>query len=289
MAYDPDIHELATRFPDVFLALLGLDAGRGYTVESVEVKKSSRRIDLLFEPRRAGDPRVYVEYQAWNDPHVERRAHEEVVTHCARTGVYDPVIVAIVYGRPEHRANVLPADIGSGDFRVSTFAPLRVVLSELDPDRVARATPRAVIALPLVGPEARVKASARDWLVALREGARGRAQRDVATELFLKFLSWRLGTINVKLLLEGLEDVMDIKATATGRAIFAEGRAEQCRQNIIAAAEARLGTAPRWLPARLDAVTDLRRLEKIFSDVLRVDRAADLRALLPARPRGRRA
>lgn len=74
---------------------------------------------------------------------------------------------------------------------------------------------------------------------------------------------------------------------ATDRALIAQGMAVARRRSIGTVVEARLGTAPDWLPARLEGVTRLSQLERLLRGVARVESLAELRALIPAR-RGRR-
>lgn len=71
MARDEDFYELALRFPEAVLALLGLD-GRGYRARALELKQTSRRLDAVFLPRADEGPHVLVEMQRRRDPWVLR-------------------------------------------------------------------------------------------------------------------------------------------------------------------------------------------------------------------------
>ena len=50
MARDEEFLELATRFPEAALLLLGI-APTGHDGRSIEVKQSKRQIDVVFVPR----------------------------------------------------------------------------------------------------------------------------------------------------------------------------------------------------------------------------------------------
>jgi len=58
MGNDIDIHELAILSPTSLLRLVGLQPHGLYDVESVEVKATQRRVDLVFMPQDPTDPRV---------------------------------------------------------------------------------------------------------------------------------------------------------------------------------------------------------------------------------------
>lgn len=293
MAYDEDVHELATRFPIGVLSLVGVRPRGSYRVEAVEVK-ARRRLDLVFTPEDPRDPRVYLEWQGWRDPELERRMLEELVIHCVRTGTFAPVVAAIVYTAPETRAAALPADIGHPGGDVVRFTPVRVVLPEIAPEALLAAGGAALVALPLVGPEERVRADAHAWFQTVRSQAPTASERASATDLFVRLLSWRLGTMDVKQLLTGEEDAM--KETATGRALLAEGRAEghakgftegrekgraeERRRTVLLVLELRLGAVPGWVGPRLEQEHDLERLEALLEGARQVTSEADVRALL---------
>lgn len=294
MAYDDDVHELATRFPEGVLALLGLRPRGKYRVEALEVK-ARRRPDLVFTPERPDEPRVYVEWQAYVDPAIERRLLEEVVIHCVQTDTFAPVVAAIVYTAPQHRAAALSADIGGSTGDVVCFTPLRVVLPELRPDDLLAVGGQALIALPLVGAEDRVKTDARAWLREVRSGAATDAERARATDLFVRLMAWRLSTMDLKHVL-GEEDV--VRETATGRALLAEGeargeatgeargeargRAAERRRTVLLALELRLGTVPPWVAPRLEEEQNLDHLDALIEAARRIESEAELTGLFGA-------
>lgn len=163
------------------------------------------------------------------------------------------------------------------------------MLPDLDPALLLEAGGPALVALPLVGPEERVRANARGWLQAVRAQATDEQTRQHATDLFTRFLAWRLDTMDVKdLLATGEEDVM--KETATGRALLAEGRAEGeargetrgRRRMILLVLETRLGAVPSWVSERLEKEHDLGRLEQLMKAAMHVESEADLGGLFGA-------
>ncbi|MCO5171277.1 MAG: DUF2887 domain-containing protein [Planctomycetes bacterium] len=286
MAYDHDMHELATRYPEAVLALLGCTARSGYTVEGIAVKRSERRIDLVFQPCDPLDPTIYVEWQMHAAADIERRMLAEVATHCLQTGRFEPVDIAIVYPAPQAREAALPADVGHAQRRAIAFEPRRVILTQVPPEALLAAGGPALVALPLVGPEERVREEAHAWLVRARaEAGDPQAVGDVQ-DTFLKLLAWRLGKMVVEEL-KGLEGVME--ETATGQALLkrgeergaargrVEGRADECRRAITLVVTARFGVVPEWLPAQLEAEADLVRLEELLRAAAVAQDPADLR------------
>ncbi|MCW8141837.1 MAG: DUF2887 domain-containing protein [Planctomycetota bacterium] len=273
MAYDPDMHALATRYPDAVLALLGWTARGSYVAEAIDVKRSEHRIDLVFLPGDPRDPTIYVEWQMYPAEDVERGLLAEVTEHCYQTGRFEPVEVAIVYPDRPTRDRALAADVGHERRRVIAFAPRRVVLAEVAPEALLSAGGAALVALPLVGPEERVRGRAREWLDLACAAAQDREGAEQTKDLFLKLLAWRLGTMILEEL-EGLEGVME--ETATGRALLARGRAEgeargeargraeECRRAIALVVASRFGAAPGWLAERLAGEDDLARLEELL-------------------------
>ncbi|MCO5164970.1 MAG: Rpn family recombination-promoting nuclease/putative transposase [Planctomycetes bacterium] len=290
MAYDPDMHELATRYPDAVLALLGCRARGAYVVEAIDVKRSEHRIDLVFLPGDARDPTIYVEWQMYASEEAERGLLAEVVEHCDQTGRFEPVDVAIVYPDRATRDRALPADVGHAGRRAVSFTPLRVVLTEVEPELLLAAGGPALVALPLVGPEEQVRWHAREWLALACAQADDREGAARAKDLFLKLLAWRLGTISIEEL-EGLEGVME--ETATGQALLrrgeergeargraegeAKGRAEECRRAIALVISTRFGAVPDWLSERLAGEVDLARLEDLLRAAVVAEQVTALR------------
>ncbi len=291
MAYDDDVHELATRYPEGFLALFGLRPRGPYRAESVEVKKTERRVDLVFTPGDPRDPRVYFEWQGWRDPKVERRMLEEVVVHCNQLDSFDDVIAVIVYTRPELRDAALPATIRRGSHVYGAFEPERFVLTEMMPeDLLAAGGDAALIALPLVGPQERVSREAREWFQAVRDRASSEEERAKASDLFLRLLAWRLDRMeraDVEQLVTGLEGVVDVSETPLGRFLIERGiergvergRVAERRRTILLVLELRLGAAPDWVAARLEQEHDLDRLEALLAGARGVGSEADVAAL----------
>lgn len=80
-----------------------------------------------------------------------------------------------------------------------------------------------------------------------------------------------------------------MKKTATGCVHVVEGEARGWRASITTVVGVLLGTVPRWLPARLEAVTRLSQLEKILRGAVQIKTLSELEALItPARPDRRR-
>ncbi len=71
-----------------------------------------------------------------------------------------------------------------------------------------------------------------------------------------------------------------MEETATGQALLRRGeergRAEECRRAIALVVAGRFGVVPDWLPARLEAETDLERLEALLKAAVVVERVTDL-------------
>ncbi|MBX3469133.1 MAG: hypothetical protein KF878_19855 [Planctomycetes bacterium] len=173
--------------------------------------------------------------------------------------------MAIVYPDRATRDRALPADVGHAGRRAVSFTPLRVVLTEVEPELLLAAGGPALVALPLVGPEEQVRGHAREWLALACAQADDREGAARAKDLFLKLLAWRLGTISIEEL-EGLEGVME--ETATGQALLRRGeergRAEECRRAIALVISTRFGAVPDWLSERLAGEVDLARLEDLL-------------------------
>jgi hypothetical protein len=289
MAHDPDMHAFATRFPDAILALLGLPSRGAYTVESVEVK-TSRRIDLVFTPQEPDDPWIRVEWQASPDPAVERRALTETAVHCLQRGAFDDTEVAIIYADQACRDAALSADMRHGERVVTRFMPIRVVLTEIDPDALLALGGPALLALPLVGTEERVVRDSPGWLKNVREAACGAGDVAEATRLFLKFVTWRLGTMPEAPLASLKEVLMKgtvaeafrdaLKDVPEVREMLAQERVTRTREAVATVIVARLGAAPEWLASRLDGITELPRLERLLASVARIESLAELEAAL---------
>lgn len=147
------------------------------------------------------------------------------------------------------------------------------MLTDVTPEALFAAGGRALLALPLVGSEERVRQEARDWLERACEQAPDRQGVEDARDLFLKLLAWRLGTIFVEEL-KGLEGVME--ETATGQALLRRGQARECRRAIALVVASRFGAVPEWLPERLEAEADLERLEALLKAAAVVERVDDL-------------
>ena len=90
MARDEEFHELATRFPEAALLLAGLPAKGGYRARSIELKSSSRRVDVVLEPLGEGDPVVLLEWQRRRDQRIEQNLLKKVVDYCAENDRYEP-------------------------------------------------------------------------------------------------------------------------------------------------------------------------------------------------------
>jgi hypothetical protein len=289
MSNDIDIHELAKLCPEALLALIGVRHRGPYKVESVEVKATQRRLDLLFTPEDPQDPRIYMEWSARSDSTVERRLLEEIVVHALQTGAYSPVLAVVVYTKPEWRAAALAADVFHGAGDVVRFSPVRVVLTELEPDELLAAGGTALIALPLVGSPEQVKSGAREWLREVKRQVPDE-ERPRAVDLFVRLLAWRLDIMDLQAFLDPEESVEN---TATGQALLAKGeakgeargeargRAIERRRAILLVLELRLGTVPARIGERLEKIDDLDLLDAVLERAKGVTVGSNLEDLLP--------
>ena len=272
MPLDVDFHELATRHPEVALALAGVDVRGPYRADALEVKRS-RRVDCVFTPLDVGpeggprDPRVFLELQARHDPDAERRLLEEVVLACAQDGWFEPVEVCILYTERRFLETAKPADVGRGRRMALRFTPQRLVLAEIASQALLARGGPALIALPLTGPAEGVLREAASWherLLASPELAGPR--RTDAVELFCRLLADRLGTTEIQGLLREGDRVME--DTATGQRLIERGiergalRAR--RQDVLRALELRLGPVPAALAARIEGIESPDALDALF-------------------------
>ena len=223
MARDEDFYELAVAFPEAVLALLGATPRGPYRGHAVELKQSSRRIDVVLEPSDPADPIWLIEHCRRRDPDQDRNLLKKVVDLCCERGCWDRVRCAVVFTRAGHARAVAPAVVGDPERPHLRFAPLHVVLPEVSPETLLARGGRLLVALPLVGRAAEVEAGARSWLARLDAEPALATERARAREVFGILLSDRLSTMDVRQLLAE-EDVM--RHTATGRAMMAEARDE---------------------------------------------------------------
>lgn len=288
MPKDDEFHALATKFPEAALAALGIVARHDdYRACAVELKRSAKRLDLVFLPRRRALPIIIAELLRRHDREAEQAAVEKAIQFCREwrdADAFARTIVAMIYARPALARAVWPADIGPPAERSLRFTPLRIVLTDLDPEPLLRRGGSARILLPLVGPEATVRANAPSWKAALEADAAFTSdeRRAAALELFLDFLTERLGRIDARTLF-GEEGAVSWENTATGRAMQREFRCEQMREDTIKVLRARFGRVPRRIKAELEAIDDPRRLRRIFDRALKVASLDDLRLTRPAR------
>ena len=268
MALDTDFHELATRHPEVALALAGLEVRGPYRADALEVKRA-RRIDCVFTPLEAGPPggprapRVFLELQARHDPDAERRLLEEVVLACVQDGWFEPVEVRILYTERRFLETSRRADVCSGGRAFLRFTPTRLVLAEVSPETLLARGGPALIALPLTGSPAEVVRDASAWHERLRVSPElAGPRRDDAVELVCKLLADRLGTTEVQGLLREGDRVME--DTATGQRLIERGALRAQRRTVLRALELRLGPVPAELAARVEALATERDLDRLL-------------------------
>jgi hypothetical protein len=183
MARDHEFYELAEKLPAACLALLGRPSSTPYRGESVEIKRSSRRIDLLLRPvsARSTAPIYVVELWRSLDEDGERTLLRKTLDVAEQRGMDRSRVRAVaVYVSRRERRGVLAADVGvRGDWAIR-FKPRRLVLRELSPDLLLRRGGAALAALPLVGTDAEVLAKAASWRRRVRRtgtlGSKERAQ-----------------------------------------------------------------------------------------------------------------
>jgi hypothetical protein len=262
VAYDEDFHALLTTFPEALLALVRLELRGPYRGEAIEVKAQSGRFDGVLVPTVDGDPVIYIEWQARYDAEAERRFALRVLIHCIQTGHFGPVVAVIIYTSAELARAPAPPRVEGPAGVVLDFAPMRVVLPELAAEELLSRGGPALLALPLVGDEAKVRAESRAWLREVRRTFDGPARRR-ALDIFFRFLAWRLSTLEATALL-GEEELVDIDDTATGRAMIArgeakgrakgrvEGRVEGQRELLARQLIVRFGPLPADVRARID-------------------------------------
>lgn len=308
MADDHELYELAKRFPAAVLALLGLPTDVPYRGEALEVKATSGRFDAVLTPEqppalvlspvdRAAAPRaprIFVEFQNRHDGEAELRWALKLVALVSHTPPEErgPVRFVAVYGQQRFLdAARGGADLGDDDEQVLAFTPRRLLLSDVDPARLEAAGWVGRIVLPLVGTEVDVQRNAGRWARDLQDdGARTTEERDKAIDLFLRFLSGRLGDVNMDAVLRS-EGIV-VEDTATGRALIAHGEARGeargrvlgevigLRRAILDVLEARGIAVRAEVTTRLDGESDIPRLEEILRAAVRVD--VTLEGLFPS-------
>lgn len=228
MARDDEFHELAVRFPEAVLALLGRRPRGPYRATSVELKRTSRRIDILLEPERDDEPLWIVEMQRRTDRLAEQTLLRKAVELAdRRPDARERIEAVIVYPRAQTAAASRSAAIGRGG-RLVRFAPRRVVLSGVGPGAILRRGGVALAALPLVGSRQDVLDDAPRWAERIRrEPGLPPARRRSALEVFERLLADRLDMMDVTQLLGGTVAFRD---TATGKAMMREAAREAARE-----------------------------------------------------------
>lgn len=297
MADDHELYELAKRFPEAVLTLLGVQTQARYRGEALEVKAASGRFDAVLTPEepvpclllvpvdRAASPRaprIFVEFQNRRDADAELRWALKVIMLVAQTPRAErgPVRLFAVYGEESFlEAARGGADLGDGDERLLSFVPRRLLLRDIDPARLEAAGWAGRLVLPLVGDEADVERNAGRWARELTEASLASEERERALDLFVRFLYGRLGEASMKSLLEregpSLRDTL--KDTATGRALIAEGEVVGLRRAVLDLLEARGVAVPDEVLARLEEIQDSVRLRQVHRAALTV--SPDLRGL----------
>ena len=107
MPRDDDFHELATRFPEAALNVLGFPARPGeYQARAVELKGSKQRLDDVFFPREGGRP-VLAEVQRRHDVLVARSFCKKVVDFARQEQVCD-LDAVVVTRAPSSPATCCP-------------------------------------------------------------------------------------------------------------------------------------------------------------------------------------
>jgi predicted transposase YdaD len=311
MARDHEFYELAEALPAAVLALLGLPSSTAYKAESVEIKRSSRRIDLLLRPASpdSTEPIYVVELWRHADPDGDRNLMRKALDVAEQRGVDRERVQAIaVYVSDRERRGVLPAHVGPRRRRSILFVPERLVLRSISPRTLLRRGGAALAALPLVGADEQVRRSAGSWRRRLlRETATlGRTERAQAERLFALLLTDRFTGTRLSELL-GEEGVMPLEKTATGQEIFERGEkrgekrglarglklgleqgkerarehtAKALRDALEASTRERFGRCPRSIAAKVKAIDDPERLTALIVGVARATTLAEVVALL---------
>jgi hypothetical protein len=228
--------ELASRWPDAVLALLGRDGGGRYRGRGEVVVEAGeeRRIDLVLRPERpsADLPTALVETQRRVDPLCERILLRKVLAEQTRALPARRTVAAVLYASHEVRERALPADVPSdGPLDAVTFRVERHVLPEIDPAGLERRGGAALVVLPIVGRPEVARASADRWLKLLRETATlGDEVRDEAVSMFLRLMADRFPEDSLPALFP--KGWRHVKHTAMARDLIEIGKREGRRQGV---------------------------------------------------------
>jgi hypothetical protein len=304
MARDPEFYELAEKLPGACMALLGLPGSIRYRGEAVDIKRSSRRVDVILRPvsARSAAPIYVVELWRSADPDGDRTLLRKALDVAEQRGVDRSRVRAVaVYVTRREARGVLPADVGEPGDPTIRFTPRRIVLRDIEPGELLRRGGVALAALPLVGSDDEVLAKAADWRRGLRDTATlGVRERTQALGVFLTLLADRFKGTDLSEIL-GKEGHMPLEKTATGRAMIKRGEARgEARGKAIgkaagaiealqgafeASVRDRFRRFPRAISSKLKAIDDRQRLTALVVEVGRAASLEEVAALLevPAR------
>jgi hypothetical protein len=255
--------------------------------ESVEIKRSNRRVDLLLRPVDPGsDAPIYV-IELWRkaDPDADRKLLRKALDVAERRGVDRERVVAVnLFVTDVERRGMRSAEVGPRRRRTISFAPIPIVLRAISPSKLLRRGGAALAALPLVGSDEQALASAAAWQRRLRATATlVREERAEAERLFLLLLVDRFKDTKFEAIL-GEEGLMQLEKTATGKEMIkraeARGAARVLRGALEASVRDRFGRWPRPLATKLKAIDDPGRLTALIVQVGRAESLADVVALL---------
>lgn len=282
MADDPELYELAVKFPEAALALVGIHPTVRYRGEAIEVKATSGRFDAVLTPDEppelegvllepvdpdAQAPRVFLEFQNRHDRDCELRWACKLIILRSQTprDRRGRVRFFALYGDQSLLdAACGGADMGDDEDEVLRFSPTRLLFSDIDPALLEAAGWAARVALPLVGTIEEVQRNAARWHRELTaDTSREPEDRVKAADLFVRFLSGRLGDRDVYALLRSEEDVVAFEDTATGRGLIARTQVKEARAAILDVLDARGVEISEEFKARLAKETDLDKLRRM--------------------------
>jgi hypothetical protein len=268
MADDTDFSELAAHFPEAVLALIGVAPSVRYRAEALEIKGSGR-FDTVLTATDESNPlatRYYFELQDRHQKDLLLRLLMKIAIHVVQVGNHRPVEAVVLYTEERFMRSAAPPIIRGEGEPTAFLRVTSVVLDRLSPELLERAGWKAWVALPLVGTRDAILANARRWFDALERASEPTPdEHSNALELFLRLLAGRLPEFDMYALLQREEVV--VKDTATGRAIMAvgeaKGEAKGLRLAILDVLSVRGLSVPEDARARLEAETDLERLQAI--------------------------
>lgn len=294
---DVDFFAFAREFPAAVLSLFGI-AFRKHVAESVNAKEQSLELDLVFRSKDPRAPLVYLEVQERGDVDVERSALIKLAVLCRDLKRWRNAQAAILYSSDSARRKARKADVVRKGRRTVLFTPERLVLSEVEPDRLLQRGGPALALLPLVGRGEVVTRRAPSWLARLwHDQTLSRRARRRLRDFFDRFLRRRTrGRLTVEAPVfaeEYLAQSKGMQKLVAEREARGEARGEARekvagrRDAILKVLEARFGKVSKSFVATLERTTDPKRLDRALVLAATAESVAEVARALgkPARAR----